>query len=428
MLRPVLLAIVFTALCAAALLHASHALTVHLVAHTHDDVGWLKNVDEYYVGSHNDIQQAAVQHILTSVVAALKRVPERKFVYVEQAFFQRWWRQQTEATRADVRRLVKGGQLEFANGGWAMHDEGTTHYIDMIDQTTLGHQFILTEFGSQYIPTVGWQIDPFGHSATQASLLSAEVGFDALYFGRIDYQDRIERRGNLSLEMIWSASASYGPSNYVFGSTPKDEGYGPPPGLCWDNFCGDEAINDDPALEDNNVDEVVERIVVAAYEQAAFTRGNVSEMNIMWQMGSDFNYENAEQFFMSAHNNTLHTNNDQHYCTARRIDRESDGDNPFTRAYHPLMTSANVALLPSVLRVSSTVIWIKLSKPSTQTAPSRCNTPPPHSTQRPRMQSPLCGPSRPALATTTSSPTHTVTTQPTTPTLTSPATSLHGQH
>ena len=299
MLRHVAVA-ALAVLCAAVLLTASSALTVHLVAHTHDDVGWLKNVDQYYVGSRNDIQEAAVQHILTSVVAALKRVPERKFVYVEQAFFQRWWRQQNEATRADVRALVDKKQLEFANGAWAMHDEGGTHFIDMIDQTTLGHQFIRDQFGPQYIPHVGWQIDPFGHSATQAALLSAAAGFDALFFGRIDYQDRIERRANKSLEMVWSASPSYGPSNYVFGSTPKDEGYGPPPGLCWDRFCGDEPINDDRRLEGYNIDEVVERIIGAAYDQASFTRGELSSMNIMWQMGSDFEYENAEQWFMSA--------------------------------------------------------------------------------------------------------------------------------
>ncbi len=31
-------------------------LNVHLVAHSHDDVGWLKTVDQYFFGSQNNIQ------------------------------------------------------------------------------------------------------------------------------------------------------------------------------------------------------------------------------------------------------------------------------------------------------------------------------------------------------------------------------------
>ena len=54
-----------------------------------------------------------------------------------------------------------------------MHDEATTHYIDMIDQTTLGHHAIKSQFN--ITPRAGWQIDPFGHSAVQAYLLGAEV-------------------------------------------------------------------------------------------------------------------------------------------------------------------------------------------------------------------------------------------------------------
>lgn len=56
-----------------------------------------------------------------------------------------------------------------------MHDEATTHYVDMIDQTTLGHRFIKQQFGK--VPRIGWQIDPFGHSAVQAYLLGAEVEY-----------------------------------------------------------------------------------------------------------------------------------------------------------------------------------------------------------------------------------------------------------
>lgn len=64
-----------------------------------------------------------------------------------------------------------------------MHDEATTHYIDMIDQTTLGHRFIKKEFNK--IPRIGWQIDPFGHSAVQAYLLSTEVRDPFLLIARI---------------------------------------------------------------------------------------------------------------------------------------------------------------------------------------------------------------------------------------------------
>merc|ERR1719162_2832223 len=104
-------------------------VTVHIVPHTHDDVGWLKTVDEYYSGQNNSIQNAYVKMILNTAIRCLAENPERTFTYVEQAFFQRWWRQQSDAIRNLTRRLVKSGQLSFTNGGWCMHDEAAPFYL-----------------------------------------------------------------------------------------------------------------------------------------------------------------------------------------------------------------------------------------------------------------------------------------------------------
>lgn len=266
-------------------------INVHLVAHTHDDVGWLKTVDQYYVGSNNSIQGACVQNVLDSLIPALLADKNRKFIYVEQAFFQRWWRDQSETMQHVVKQLVSSGQLEFINGGMCMHDEAVTHYIDMIDQTTLGHRFIKKDFG--VTPRVGWQIDPFGHSAVQAYLLGAEIGFDSLFFGRIDYQDRAKRKNEKSLEVVWQASKSFGSSAQIFaGAFP--ENYEPPPGgFYFEVNDPSPVVQDDINLFDYNVQERVDAFVAAAVSQANITRTN----HIMWTMGTDFKYQYAHSWF-----------------------------------------------------------------------------------------------------------------------------------
>lgn len=43
-----------------------------------------------------------------------------------------------------------------------------------------------------------------------------QVGFDALYFSRIDYQDRAKRKDLKTLEIVWRGSRSLGSSADVF--------------------------------------------------------------------------------------------------------------------------------------------------------------------------------------------------------------------
>ena len=197
-------------------------LNIHLVCHTHDDPGWLKTIDQYFEGKNNSIALGCVSCILDSVINALKDDPKRKFTYVEMSFFSMWWENQSSETKSQVRKLVDRNQLSFANGGWCMHDEATTHYQGMIDQTTLGHDFLKRELN--YTPRVTWQIDPFGHSATQASLLGSEAGFDAIYFGRIDYQDLMQRQETRNCEGIWDSSPNLNGTEIFWGLTGSYDG------------------------------------------------------------------------------------------------------------------------------------------------------------------------------------------------------------
>ena len=80
-------------------------LNVHLICHSHDDVGWLKTVDQYYYGSNRyfiiifkiflkflkkkfrqpwngdtENQRAGVQYIIDSVVKELSMDSNKKFI------------------------------------------------------------------------------------------------------------------------------------------------------------------------------------------------------------------------------------------------------------------------------------------------------------------------------------------------------------
>ncbi|KAL4648547.1 lysosomal alpha-mannosidase [Arapaima gigas] len=267
-------------------------LNVHLVPHTHDDVGWLKTVDQYYYGDHNDIQHAGVQYILDSVVEQLLADPSRRFIYVETAFFFRWWRQQNSATQKAVTKLVNEGRLEFVNGGWCMSDEATTHYSAVIDQMTLGLRFLNDTFGACGRPRVAWHIDPFGHAREHASMF-AQMGYDGFFFGRLDYQDKARRIRDKDMEMVWRASESLTPPAADLFTGVLPNGYNPPPGFCWDQSCNDPPIRDDPNLDDYNVDAIVKNFIEIANDQAQMYRTN----HIIMTMGSDFQYENANLWY-----------------------------------------------------------------------------------------------------------------------------------
>ena len=188
---------------------------------THDDPGWKRTADQYFVEE--------VQWIFYTVIPILRQNALRKFTYVEMAYMHRWWEDISEHLRNDTVSLLSNGQLQLNLGGWCMADEANPSTSSAIHQLTDGHQFILSSFGSNPAirPKAAWQIDPFGHSWVTAGML-AQSGFDVLGLHRINYLELEERKLTQSLEFLWNGSSSLGDDALIFCHI-LDDGYTSPP-------------------------------------------------------------------------------------------------------------------------------------------------------------------------------------------------------
>jgi len=98
-----------------------------------------------------------------------------------------WYIRQCPEKQKIVKVLIQNGQLEITQGGWSATDEACTNYEDLINNMYIGHNFLKREFG--VIPKIGWMLDSFGHSAANAALF-ADFGFDAVFFARVNFDDR----------------------------------------------------------------------------------------------------------------------------------------------------------------------------------------------------------------------------------------------
>ena len=161
-------------------------------------------------------------------------------------FFSMWWDRQPNGIKEPVRELIKEGRLEFVNAGWSMHDEACTHHDDMMNNMMLGHEFLEREFG--YKPRIAWSIDPFGHSNGNPRLL-ADMGFDAWFYARLDYEDKEKRLDEQSMNYIWRPMYdSLGESVQIFTGAMRDH-------YCWiPGFWTDEKFDgDDPVVADEKL-------------------------------------------------------------------------------------------------------------------------------------------------------------------------------
>lgn len=241
-----------------------------------------------------------MRKILNAVFKELLWNPDRKFIVVENVYWSMWWNEIDSKTADAVRSLVASGQLEFINGGFSMHDEANPSFADMIDNTAVGHRALMAEFG--VAPRTTWQIDPFGHSTFQASVLSSPLaGFNAVFFMRADWQEIALRQNLTTTEMIWAPSPTMGAGGSTFAGILYG-GYCTVGGLSMDFFSDDAPIMDDPRLEDYNVDSIINRTVSTVYDALKqVPQGGLDDgtSDIMLVLGCDFEWENAGSWYLN---------------------------------------------------------------------------------------------------------------------------------
>lgn len=167
-------------------------------------------------------------------------------------FFSMWYYRQSERIQQQVKVLISEGRLELINAGWSMHDEACPHYEDMIHNMMIGHDFAMKEFGVK--PRIGWQIDPFGHSNTNARFF-AEMGFDAWFFARLDYQDKDKRLANQEMEFIWRSSYDELGNTSQILTHALYHHYSAPSGFDFDTLSRDQPFVIDESLSTYNAPE-----------------------------------------------------------------------------------------------------------------------------------------------------------------------------
>ena len=91
-------------------------------------------------------------------------------------------------------------------------------------------RWINEKFG--VVPTVAWQIDPFGHQASFATL-GHQLGFNSIFFARIHYEDKVAREASKGMELLWKPPQSSGNEDAILAHV-NFYMYNPPAGFCFD--------------------------------------------------------------------------------------------------------------------------------------------------------------------------------------------------
>ena len=164
----------------------------HLIAHSHDDLGWIVSEDDY--------SNLMVSRILRSSAKYVAENADAKFSFCNIGFLKHWIDQDAINNTRLFKAAVATGRMEILNGGYAVHDNAGVYFDDIVSTYEYGREFVWQKFG--YVPRTGWLIDPFGLSLT-TSRLYAEMGYDQYVTNRMSSWEREEMRSAGEMQKYW---------------------------------------------------------------------------------------------------------------------------------------------------------------------------------------------------------------------------------
>ena len=175
------------------------------------------------------------------------------------------------------------------NGGWSANEEATPNFDDIINNMMMGHEWLNEEFGFQ--PKIGWDIDTFGHSDTNTRLF-AQMGFEALFFSRMSYDEKGMRnkQENQSMNFVWKPSSKHFGDQYAILTNVFKTDYCYPTGFySSESYESDDPFVDDESLSTFNAKEKLVELVNYINGIAYTKKGQ----NIFIPFGCDFSFQNA---------------------------------------------------------------------------------------------------------------------------------------
>ncbi|KAK2168413.1 hypothetical protein LSH36_17g13000 [Paralvinella palmiformis] len=261
-------------------------LKIILVPHSHNDPGWHKTVFGYF--------QDQTKPTLDNMVNKLIKYPNMTFIWAESIFLHMWYQDSSPHTQAQLKKLIKRGQLEIVSGSWIVPDEANPHYFALVDQMIEGHRWL--ERNLDIKPQNTWSLDPFGYSATHPYLYQ-RAGYENMVILRVHERVKVHLEEHMSLEFFWRQNWDSESVTDIFTQLMPYMLYnikhtcGPDHAIClqydFRNIPGEVSESRSVPITELNVENLSRQLLEQYRKKATLFRHNV----LLIPLGDDFRYD-----------------------------------------------------------------------------------------------------------------------------------------